>query len=194
MDKTQAIAILETSNRLLLEEMTKLRKLLETGCAATDSDAPYATLEKCELEYAAVQTAIEAIKSQTGDADQVACTESAEYILRYGFKPEEVRRVPFSIEERLSNYQDNLANGFNRYENEISGIVVVELDDLITAYDPDPFSTVLNVLESKLIGRCMDNTSYSFVGVTGSGEGILVLVKGIDYEIAEIADEEDGES
>lgn len=191
MDRTQAIGMLEASNHLLLAEMEKLRKLLASGCSTTDQDAPYATLEKCELEYAAVQTAIEAMSTQVSSADQVACVTPTEYILRSGFKPEDVRRVPFSFEERLSNYKANLTKGYTPGENKINGIVVVGVEDIVTAYNPDPLASVLDVLESKLIDYGMDNTSYSFVGVTGDGSSILTFVEGIDYDIAETADAED---
>lgn len=191
MNIAQAVSILENSNRMLREEMKKLRKLLEDGCSTTDLNAPYATLDKCELEFTAVQIAVEAMREQSIGADQVAGTKPSEYILHSDFKPENVHRVQLSIEKRISNYQANLAEGFTLEANEISGIVVVDLDDLITAYDPDPFDTLLDTLEIKLIGECMDSTSYKFVGVTEDGGSILVLVKGIDYGIAEYIETDD---
>lgn len=185
MNIAQAIVILEDSNRLLREEMKKLRKLLEAGCSTTDPNAPYATLDKCELEFAAVQTAVEIMKAQSVGAGQVAGKKPSEYILHSDFRPKDVRRVQLSIDERISNFKANLSKGFSLEENEISGIVVAQLDDLVAAYDPNPSKTIIDLLEIRLIGACMDETSYRVVGVAGDGRSILFLVKGIDYEIAD---------
>lgn len=191
MNIAQAIGILEDSNRVLQEEMKKLRKLLEDGYSTADPNAPYATLDKCELEFMAVQIAIEAMKDRSAGTGHGGGAKPSEYILHSDFMSADVRRVQLSIEERISNYQANLAAGFTLEENKISGIVVADLDDLITAHDPHPFDTLLDTLEIKLIGECLDGTSYKFVGVTEDGSSILVLVKGIDYGIAEYIETDD---
>lgn len=175
-------------NRLLLEEMSKLRGCLYSGQSLSDSDAPYAALEKCELEYAAVRLAVESMKHPAGSTGQMPAaqgTPQPAYILHSDFRAEDVRTVPFTIAERLANFRANQAEGFSAETNYVSGIVCVGLDEIVFAYDPDPFASFLDVLEHKLIGGAMDSTSYRLVGTSGDGNGILAFVMGIDYDIAE---------
>ena len=112
--------------------------------------------------------------------------EGGEYILRDGFFAKDIRKTPFTLEERLENLKKNRALG---QPNTISGIVITDDEEIAPAYEKDPGFRMMETLGDKLLDDgTLEERSVELVGITADGHKLLYFVQGIDAEIEERID------